>query len=118
MDSRDFVLVKSIMDTIDEINEYIDNFDCKTYEKFAQSGILKRGTTMCLISISEMVDTLSDEFKMLNRHINFKRFKTLRNIAAHKYGAVNFEIVWEIITKNLPIYRAEFLQILNEQNLR
>lgn len=114
MDSRDYVLLKSIIDTIDEINEYIESFECKTYEKYAQLGILKRGTTMCLISISEMVDALSDDFKLVNRQINFKRFKTLRNIAAHKYGAVNFEIVWEIISKNLPNYRTEFVQIVNE----
>ncbi len=114
MSSRDIILIKTIIDIIDEINGYLEDFNCKDFNTFNQQGVLKRATTMCMISISEMVDTLSDEFKLENSQINYKRFKTLRNIAAHKYGAVNFEIVWEIITRNLPVYKNEFLEILKD----
>lgn len=113
MSNRDIVLIKTIIDTIDEINEYIQKFGCKDFKTFNQQGIVKRATTMCMISISEMVDALTNEFKAENPQINYKSFKTLRNIAAHKYGAVNFEIVWEIITKNLPEFRKKLSEILN-----
>ena len=112
MNNRDEILLKSIFDTIDEIGDYLDRFNATSFDSFISEDILKRAVTMCLISISEMVDALSNDFKKTYSQINFKRFKTLRNIAAHKYGAVNFEIVWEIINKNLPVYKRDFEKIL------
>jgi uncharacterized protein with HEPN domain len=114
MNNRDLVLLKTIIDTIDEIDGYLQKMYCDDFEIFDRNTMLKRAVAMCLISISEMVDTITDDFKKSHSQINYNRFKTLRNIAAHKYGAVNFEIVWEIIHKNLPVYKEEFVKILNE----
>jgi len=110
MSSRDKVLLMTLIDTIDEINSFIKKERCTNISDFKSNTMLKRAVTMCLVSISEMVDTISDDFKNVHPDINFKRF----NIAAHKYGAVNFDIIWEIADKNMPVYRAQFAQILEE----
>jgi len=114
MNSRDVVLVKTLLETIDEIEQYLTDYNCTTFEVFDSEKILKRAVTMCMISVSELVDNLSDEFREEHPEINFRRFKTLRNIAAHKYGAINFEILWETINHNLPDYKKQFEEILRE----
>jgi uncharacterized protein with HEPN domain len=97
-----------------EVSETLERFECKTFGKFISDPVLKRAITMCLISISENVDLLTQDFKEKNSYIDFKMFKALRNIAAHKYGSINFEMVWEIATKNLPKYKEEFKRLLEK----
>ncbi|AVX19684.1 Protein of unknown function DUF86 [Carboxydocella sporoproducens DSM 16521] len=42
----------------------------------------------------------------------------LRNIAAHKYGAINFVVVWNIINKNIPIFKKSIINILKETEIQ
>jgi len=114
MNSRDVVLIKTLLDTIDEIEQYLADYNCTTFDIFDNEKMLKRAVTMCMISISELIDNLSDEFREEHSEINFRRFKTLRNIAAHKYGAINFEILWETVNQNLPNYKKQFENILGK----
>lgn len=114
MNSRDKILVLSIIDVIDEIFDYVQRFECKNFLTFNDDRAVKRATTMCMISLSELIDNLTMEFKTQHSYINFRQFKALRNIAAHKYGSVNFEMIWEIITKNLPVFKKQFARILRE----
>lgn len=111
------MVLNTIINITGEVGEIFDRFNCRTFAQFNGDSVIKRAVTMCLISISEMIDLLTPEFKTRYDYINFKVFKALRNIAAHKYGSVNFEMVWQIATKDLPKYNAEFIGLL-ERHLR
>jgi hypothetical protein len=37
-----------------------------------------------------------------------------RNISIHEYFGVNFHIVWQISQNDLPVLKAQFLNVLNE----
>lgn len=115
--NRDEMVLNTLISITREVAEMFDRFECRTFGQFISDNVLKRAVTMCLISMSENVDLLTTEFKQRNDYIDFKRFKALRNIAAHKYGSINFEMVWEIATKNLPKYKEEFKRLL-ERHLR
>jgi len=115
MKNRDEMVLRSLLDITEEVAAALKRFECDTFAAFLSDPVLKRAMAMCLISISENVDLLTGEFKSKNEYINFKVFKALRNIAAHKYGSINFEMVWEIITKNLPKYRIEFKRLLEKE---
>jgi uncharacterized protein with HEPN domain len=109
------MVLRSLIDITEEIETALRRFECESFAGFISDDVLKRAMAMCLISISESVDLLTGEFKAKNEYINFKVFKALRNIAAHKYGSINFEMVWEIITKSLPKYRIEFKRLLEKE---
>lgn len=109
------MVLKTLIDITDEVAGALKRFECTSFGQFISDNVLKRAVTMCLISISENVDLLTPEFKACNGYINFKVFKALRNIAAHKYGSVNFEMVWEIATRSLPKYRYEFQRLLDKE---
>jgi uncharacterized protein with HEPN domain len=114
MKNRDEMVLNTLISTIGEVDECIKRFDCKTYEQFAGDNVLKRTIVMCLISLSENVDLLTQNFKDRFSYIDFKAFKSLRNIAAHKYGSVNFEMVWKIANKDLPEYKTAFERALRK----
>ena len=115
MKNRDEMVLRSLIDITEEVAAALKRFECHSFAQFISDDVLKRAMAMCLISISENVDLLTYEFRTQNEYINFKVFKALRNIAAHKYGSINFEMVWEIITKNLPGYRLEFQRLLEKE---
>jgi len=114
MKNRDEMVLETLIGITDEVATALKRFECNSFGQFMSDPVLKRATTMCLISLSESVDLLTTEFKQKYDYINFKVFKALRNIAAHKYGSINFEMVWEIITKSLPKYSIEFKRLLDK----
>ena len=59
MNKRDRLIILNILDTIEEIEGYIQQASCSTIEDFKNNSMLKRAVTMCMISISEIVSNFS-----------------------------------------------------------
>ena len=57
---------------------------------------------MCIIQIGELVSRLSEEFIEKHREIPWYEIKAMRNLHAHDYDNVNFEIVWETLINDIP----------------
>ena len=74
-------------------------------DDFLKDRLLQKCTVMSLINISEAIGELSTDFLAENKKVNWKQFKKLRNIVAHKYGAINFIVVWNILQTNLPGFK-------------
>ena len=55
--------------------------------------------------------------KLLNRsnYIPWQQIKAVRNIAAHSYGSVDSEIIWEIMNDDIPVLKEYCIKILNSQ---
>lgn len=45
---------------------------------------------------------LSEEFLEKHSEIPWHAIKAMRNLHAHDYDNINFEIVWETLTKDIP----------------
>jgi hypothetical protein len=48
------------------------------------------------------VAVLSDDFKEDNPTIQWRGIKLLRNIVAHRYGQIDYDIVWDICLNDVP----------------
>lgn len=114
MKNRDEMVLTSLIEITKEVHDCLVRFEVDSFSKFSEDPVVKRAITMCLISLSENVDLLTEEFRIKYNYINWKLFKALRNIAAHKYGSINFEMVWEVANKNLPKYEDEFERLLQK----
>lgn len=66
---------------------------------------------MSIINIGEQTKYLSKSFLIRNKDINFDQYREIRNIAAHKYGTINFVLIWNIIKKTFPQFRGQLLHI-------
>ena len=70
-------------------------------------------TLMNFIVIGEEVGKLTDELKEKNRHIDWQKIYTFRNIIAHHYFGINVDIVWQIICNDLPKLRDDLDKLLS-----
>jgi uncharacterized protein with HEPN domain len=104
MTIRDKKLLLTIIENIDDIDNAILQFKSNDINVFLNNRLVQKCVVMSLINISEAIMELSSEC-ISNENINWKQFKKLRNIAAHKYGAINFVLVWNIVNKNIPDFK-------------
>ena len=64
-----------------------------------------------LIQISENTGKLSEQFKAERRLVPWKSIYGLRNKIVHDYGNVNFKIVYETLTADIPDLKESILKV-------
>lgn len=84
------------------------------YVGFARAENYVRRDACCfyLLQIGELARTLSDAFKEAHRDIPWKQIRGLRNMVAHNYGHVDFEIIWSIVQEDIPVLYEKVSRIL------
>ena len=105
MNNRDELILKKIIQYSGEIREIIDRFSL-TYEAFAEDFVARHAVAMCVLQIGELVGNLSNEFKKENDAMPWREIKAMRNIAAHNYGEIDIEILWETAVGDIPELKA------------
>ena len=101
MNIRDEIVIKKIIQYADEIDETISHFNL-THESFTEDFIARNAIAMCILQIGELVGKLSEGFKAENSAMPWREIKTMRNIAAHNYGEIDIDILWETATGDIP----------------
>ena len=94
MNKKDEVIKKKILSEIDDINKFIDKI---TEEDFYKDIKTQKAVIMSLINIGELSKSFSDDFIDSNEKIPWKKIQAMRNVAAHKYEAIDMQIVWDTI---------------------
>ena len=109
--NKDYYLLLSILETIEKIFRYTNAY--QSAEELYQNDRDFDASMMNFIVIGEDVGKLSDEFKRKNEQIDWQKIYTLRNIIAHQYFGINVDVVWQIISIDLPKLKEELHKILN-----
>ena len=91
---RDRNIVRHILKYCDEVNTAHEDFSCSK-EKFMSSSTYRNAVTMPILQIGELANHLSDEFKQTYRQIPWNEMRGIRNLMAHQYHSVYFEIIWD-----------------------
>ena len=91
MRRRDKISLQKILNVIDETNEFLENV---SEEEFLKNNLLKSATAMSVIRIGEFVKSLSDELRKENSQVEWRDIAGFRDIAAHKYGILDFKRVF------------------------
>ncbi len=105
MNSRDGILIKKVIQYSNEIAFTIQKYNLD-YKKFENDFVVKNAISMCILQIGELVGKLSDEFKEKYNAMPWNEIKAMRNIAAHNYGEMDIEILWETATLDVPSLKA------------
>ncbi len=74
----------------------------KTADDLESDLVLERAVTMTLQIIGEKANQISSEFQEEHTEIEWRKIKGLRNLISHQYEDVNFRIVFDAATVNLP----------------
>ncbi|MCL2158928.1 MAG: DUF86 domain-containing protein [Oscillospiraceae bacterium] len=114
MNSKDLDIIHHTLRYCEQTNETCNEFD-NSKEQFDRSATFRNAVCLCLLQIGELVTILSDEFKSNHPEIQWREIKLLRNIVAHRYGQIDYEIIWQIILADIPELIDFCKKILSEQ---
>ena len=103
--------LKHILDAISEIESYTKG---STFEKFTKSSMMKYATIKQLEIIGEAANYISEKLKEKYSDIEWREIVGLRNILIHEYFGVDENVVWGIITKDIPELKTQAIRILDE----
>jgi uncharacterized protein with HEPN domain len=106
------IFFEDILTSIDKIERYVTDLD---FDEFAGNEVLIDAVVRNLEIIGEASRNIPEEVQERYPEVPWKRMIGLRNIVIHKYFEVDLNIVWEIITKNLPDTKPAILAAVQDQ---
>ena len=111
MNNRDSIVLKKMVQYIEEIEATIEQLGI-TKQSLDENFIARNAVSMCILQIGELTGKLTDEFKEKNNLMPWRDIKAMRNIAAHNYGEIDTEILWETITGDIQELKSYCLQFI------
>jgi len=107
----DKVRIQHILDAIAEVEKYITDISLETFLKNSE----KRYATIKQIEIiGEACNNITSELRDAHPEIQWRPIRGFRNISIHEYFGVNFHLVWEIATNDLPVLKEQFTVVLKD----
>ena len=101
--------LQDILDAMDEAGLFLQGTDSAGFlmDKMLQSAVLLK-----LIMIGEAAARLPAALKDTHPQVPWKRMAAFRNFAVHEYFAVDWRVVWDTATLNIPPLRGQIASIL------
>ena len=116
MKDRNIDVLNKILKYIDEINGTVSRFELD-FNKFENDYVMKNAISMCLLQIGELSGNLTDEFRTEHKKIPWRHIIDVRNRAAHGYGSMDIEILWDIVINDIPELKTYCENIIEEIKL-
>ena len=111
---RDRNIISHMLKYCDEVETAHDDFS-HSKEKFMNSSTYRNAVTMPILQIGELANHLSEEFKQQHKQIPWNEMRGIRNLMAHQYHSVDFDIIWDTSRIDIPALR-EFCKVNLEKD--
>jgi uncharacterized protein with HEPN domain len=108
--NADLQRILRIKEHCEEISEAVSQ---NNYEVFINT-ILKNGIAMSVLQIGELIKGLTADFILKNEEISWKLWIRNRDLFAHSYHKVDYEILWQTALNDVPILLDFCNKILGE----
>ena len=102
------IFVEHILDSMKNIEDFTKGVPKESFmkNKEKQSAVIRQ-----IEVIGEASKNLSDGFRSKYPQVSWKEIIGARDKIIHHYFGVDLEIVWEIITINLPVLKKQMQEI-------
>ena len=100
-----------IKDASEKILDYVSKHD---FSKFQENQWDQDAVMRNLEIIGEATNNIDDEYLKQYSDIPWRTIINLRNVLIHDYVDVDLNIIWQIITYDLPIFYKQVSEILNK----
>jgi uncharacterized protein with HEPN domain len=106
------VYIDDVLSAIKKINRF-----CKNIKKdsFMKNDLLIDAVVRNLEIIGEASSKLSASFRKKHGEVEWRKIIGMRNRIIHAYDTVNFEIVWNVVKKDLPSLKEKLKKIISSQ---
>ena len=103
--------LQHILDAICEIENYVKNI---SIEEFSKSSEKKFASVKQMEIIGEAANRINEE--TINNHpeVEWTKIIALRNILVHEYYVIDENIVWNIITEDLPKLKNQIISLTDK----
>ncbi len=105
------LLVEDIWESIEKIERYIEGM---TQDNFQSDEKTTDAVVRNLEIIGEAAGRLPEEFTNRHSEIEWIKITGLRNRIVHEYFGVDLQIIWQILKKDLPAFKASLKKLRSE----
>ena len=99
---------------LDEINFLTNHVESLEFEDLLKDELLQRGVVRSLEIIGEASKNVSSELKEAHPEIEWRMMAGMRDKLIHHYFQVNWRIVWNVLTKEIPLLKVQIERITQE----
>jgi uncharacterized protein with HEPN domain len=109
-DERDQILyLEHIVLSMQRVAEYISDLD---FQHFKQDYKTVDAVIRNFEIIGEASNNVSEEIKLKYPQVPWKEMYRLRNRISHEYFGIDYEIIWNIVAKHLPLNLEDLIKIV------
>jgi len=105
------IFLKHILESIEHIENYTKGLEeedfLKSEEK--QDSVIRR-----LEIVGEAVKNFPESFRKKYPDIAWNKAMATRNILIHHYFGIELDIIWDTVTKSLPIFKKQIQELLKK----
>ena len=115
MNSRDLQILHHIINYCDEVSGTLAYFS-GTRDLLETEYVFRNALSKPIEEIGELCGHLSDEFKAVQKDIEWRSIKGMRNIFAHQYGEIDLDVIWNVATVEIPDLKNSCMKIVNGED--
>jgi len=113
---REFILyLEDMLQSMERIEEYLGNLD---FKEFKMSFMVVDAIIRNFEVIGEASKNIPNEIQEKYPEIPWKKMYGLRNLIAHEYFGIDYEMIWEIAKNNLPQNRTDLEYIIVKEKVQ
>ena len=102
-----------LRDMLEAISQ-IEKYTIQGKDKFTEDELIQTWMIHHLMIIGEAASKMTEETRQLYPNIPWVGTIDVRNIITHEYFRVNLNIIWRIITNDLPNLKQQIKEVLGE----
>jgi uncharacterized protein with HEPN domain len=106
------LLLEDICEAVEKIERYVSGLN---HDAFVTDDKSVDSVVRNLEIIGEAANRIPKEFRTRHAEIDWRKIIGLRNRIVHDYFNIDIEIVWEIVQKDLPIFKSKLSLIRGEK---
>ncbi len=107
---KDSGRLEHILSAIAKVQEYTQGVD---YEQLINDSMRLHATVYNIQIIGEAAYKITNEFKDAHPDTPWRVIEKMRHILVHDYFAVDHEVVWEVITDDIPVLKEQIIGYLS-----
>jgi uncharacterized protein with HEPN domain len=107
----DKIRLQHALDAIEIIEGYITAAD---FQVFSENLMMQDACIRQLQVIGESCRSVSPELREKYPEVPWSQIVGLRIIVIHQYFGVDIRVIWEVIQRDLPIFKVQVIRIVEE----
>lgn len=100
-----------IVSAIDRVLRYVNG---KRYEDLVADDMMYYAVVKNIEIIGEAANMLTHDFISAHTETPWKMVRGMRNYIVHEYFQIDDEVIWDVVTNNLPELREQVARYINE----